>query len=198
VAAVAAGAVTPGGGAAPGAPLVTTIDRTLSCAVDGSRAQRGIGVSATTRTANTPTTIYANHNGGLANVFAGIGPNSGLPFTRVQTPPMAEWLWLNRQRCRRVDATLRFTRQGLTGGRVGFHDGVDCSAPPRVLVRIRATFVRDTGLAPLTDAMFVARSTPRRAELAVADASNRRPIAYLRLDGPLRVSLFARPSCRRY
>jgi hypothetical protein len=103
----------------------------------------------------------------------------------------------NTELCRSTSTRVPLSRVGLRGGDVGraIHS-VECDAPRRVLLRLRATTV---GSAALRDRgrIFAAVSSPIvRAELAVRTPAGR-PLAYAAVDESGKSRLFTAKGCTR-
>ncbi len=103
----------------------------------------------------------------------------------------------NTERCRPVADDVRLTRAGLRGGPVPAQTrAVECDAPMRVLVRIRATALGSAALRGRGGVFVAAASTLRHAELAVRTPNGRR-LAYAAVDESGRTRLFTSKGCAR-
>jgi len=193
----------------------TTFDRTILCPtafIGGGRsvtasAHRGTGRSSgswdrpafakvTTGQTGSQFTLLDN---ALAWVTAGRpkpdaaviqSPNAGVEY-RLRVWGTLSW---NVRLCRGSSRKLPLTTKGLSGGNAGvFDDAFDCTAPSRVLVRIRATLLR--AAKPSGYRQFLRLTAPlAQAELGVGTESGR-PLAYARVLASGKASLVTARGC---
>jgi hypothetical protein len=103
-------------------------------------------------------------------------------------------LALNRKHCRTVSARIALASAGLTGGAEGqLGESIDCAAPQRVLVRVRAVLALPGTLRGRGD--FVRTTTPvREAKLAARTLSGK-PLVYAEVLESGKARLFTAPNC---
>src|SRR5262249_36965794 len=95
------------------------------------------------QTSNWKWPAYADISGRAVVTYAFItagGPAPPPQFNQIVYPKA---IGVDAASCNATSRKIPFTRKGLSGGAVGQLPGVDsyqCAAPPRLLVRIRATF----------------------------------------------------------
>jgi len=183
----------PAASAAPTGP-VAVIDRTFSCStvmlgglyqieVRGHAGDRLNGQWARLPYAGVST------GGNAGRLDTSVPPVSALAWITAGSPspqttvddaydafsvPAGGTLGRNTELCRPTSAGVELSRAGLRGGTVRLETrAVDCDAPKRVLVRLRATAAGSTALRERGRIFVATGATLARAELAIRTPSGR-------------------------
>jgi hypothetical protein len=202
--------------ASPERPLAV-IDRTYSCATTllgglyevKNRAHAGIRSGA--GWAKLPYAVAAS--GGWAGPLTGLpnAPNNSLAWITAGTPTAdttvggnsevfpvlgGGTIGVNASMCKPSRARVALTSAGLRGGAVSPNlRAIDCAAPKRVLVRIRAT-VQGTDALRERARIFVATNAPAsEAKLAVRTPAGK-PLTYADVAQSGKTRLFVPKGCR--
>jgi hypothetical protein len=103
-------------------------------------------------------------------------------------------LALNRKSCRTVSTPIPLTAASLTGGTASqLGESIDCTAPRRILVRVRAVLVSAATLRGRGD--FVRTTTPVRQAKLAARTLTGRPLVYAEVFESGRARLLTASSC---
>ncbi len=168
---------------APGSS--TVIDRTFSCATEQRGGLHKIELTASAAMASQP---FQEETFGLLTYFVPDGTLAAGSAGAIQ---------FNPQRCTAATARPALTSTGLRGGAVtSSGEQYECEAPPRVLVRLRASFHVPTKfdlVRPFGYPMQVATATVKEAALVVLTPTGRK-LAFASLGGG-KARLFAAASC---
>jgi hypothetical protein len=202
--------------ASPERPLAV-IDRTYSCATTllgglyevKNRAHAGIRSGA--GWAKLPYAVAAS--GGWAGPLTGLpnAPNNSLAWITAGTPTAdttvggnsevfpvlgGGTIGVNASMCKPSRARVALTSAGLRGGAVSPNLlAIDCAAPKRVLVRIRAT-VQGTDALRERARIFVATNAPAsEAKMAVRTPAGK-PLTYADVAQSGKTRLFVPQGCR--
>jgi hypothetical protein len=155
------------------------IDRTVDCRAVGTGFPdpvRVMTVAASPRNdAQRLPPLLSAHNGpsgeGGVSAFIQTGPDPSHPTGSVS---------YNRKRCTPTKRPIALSSRGLTGGSTHAAEGESykCNLPARILIRIRAVFVRPTRFSGDAGSpwLSIARGTMTTAHLAVATMPSRKPL----------------------
>jgi hypothetical protein len=180
VAAVAMGALVATSVGSGAESVSRIIDRTVVCRMvdtgfpDPIRLMR-VSASPRNQTYDLPPTLEArNGPTGETGVRASMqtGPDPWYPTGYLQ---------LSRTGCTTTTLRLPLSRRGLTGGPTGpSAKPYACDVPARVLIRVRAVFMRPTRFArdPQSPWLSIARGTISTGYLAVATMPGRKPFFF--------------------
>lgn len=181
--------------APPGASVASVvIDRTMRCTTAPTggireveaRANAGIRVSG--RWKQLPYAVASSGNVGstvdpLGDALAWITAGRPTADTTVdwgfRAAQVSRWgtLAVNRTVCRTVDTKVPLSRAGLDGGAVSpFGEKLDCPAPRRVLVHVRAIATAKTELRPR--GVFLATNVPMKSGRLAVTTEKGKPIMY--------------------
>lgn len=199
-------ALAPGGGAEPSASSV--VDRTFVCGVKlraGARKVNPAAWSGFRDGARWSWLPYAEVQGPDFRLYAFIA--SGAPIPQLVpgsavAPFAPRWAGIDASPCNPVATVVPFTRRGLDGdssSRFAFSGGFECTAPSRVLVRVRAEFRTAVSFAQQrigSSRYYTTTSaTPaRRATLAMTTIAGK-PLVYATVADTGKATLFTAPTC---
>jgi hypothetical protein len=185
----------------------TVIDRTLLCATSPSGGIREVEARANAGTrlrgewvrlplgaAATGNVTYALTDS-LAWVTAGKPSAETTLDLGFRSSPVRDWGTLGVSRaCRTVNAKIPLSHSGLKGGATSpLGARVDCPAPRRVLLRVRAVAMVKTDLRTKRD--FLVTSAPlKSAQLAVRTEKGT-PVMYTDVSADGRARLFTAKGC---
>jgi hypothetical protein len=192
VGAVAIAALIAGSAAKSAQSASRIVDLALVCKTVGTGYPdpvRSMDVGASPRLGSNAPTIHVSNGpppGGI-QVNLWTGPYYGKP---------SGLLFATRSRCVTTTSRAPFAIRGLRGGQTVLGNRYKCDVPARVLIRVRAVFKRPVTLGR-TREEFLGRGDMTTADLAVATASDRRPIVYASThDASGKTSIFvARSDC---
>jgi hypothetical protein len=181
--------------APPGASVASVvIDRMMRCTTaptGGIReveARANAGIRVAGRWKQLPYAAASSGNVGstvdplgdaLAWITAGRPSADTTVDSGFRTAQVSRWgtLAVSRVACRPVEGTIPLGRAGLTGsGASPFGDKLDCPAPGRVLVRVRAIASAKTELR--SRGAFLATSVPLTSGRLAVRAETGKPIVY--------------------
>ncbi len=210
----------PDSSATPAAPVIplTIIDRTYSCdaallgGVYELKTRAHAGIRSGSGWAKLPFVVaasggwagpvYGLHNAAgnsLAWISAGKPSASTTVDLDSQSFPVLEGgtLGVNSDVCRPSRVAVPLTSAGLKGGRLRRQGAfINCPAPKRLLVRIRAT-VEGSGALRGRALIFAATNAPaREAKLAVRTLAGK-PLAYADVSESGKARLFTAKGCSR-
>jgi hypothetical protein len=156
------------------------VDRTVVCEMTGTGFPDqirfiSVGASARSKGLDLPPFVSArNGPSGEAGVSAGLQTGPG-PTHRTG------YVLLSATECTSTGLRVPLSSRGLRGGSTApERKSYRCDVPARVLIRIRAVFMRPTSFAPDPRApwQFVARGKIATGALAVATMPARKPIFF--------------------
>jgi hypothetical protein len=187
------------------------IDRTMRCTTaprGGSRAGAArpkAGPRAGGRWKQLPYAISSSGNVGstldplgdaLAWITAGRPSADTTVDSGFRTAQVARWgtLAVSRVSCRPVRSKVPFSKAGLRGGSASpFGDKLDCPAPRRVLVRVRALAVSKTELRGR--GAFLSTNVPLKSGRLAVRTEKGKPIVYAEVQDSGAVRLFTAKGC---
>lgn len=191
---VVAHAVSPQASRGEPAAASVVIDRTMRCTTSPTGGIREVevranaGIRAGGRWKQLPYAIASSGNVGstldpLGDGFAWITAGRPSADTTVdsgfRTAQVTRWgtLAVSRSACRIVKAKVPLTKAGLTGSAASpFGDKLDCPAPRRVLVRVRAIATSKTQLR--SRGAFLATNVPLKSGRLAVRTLKGKPLAY--------------------
>ena len=183
------------------------VDRSFSCIVQVQAGERRISADANggfrePQTSRWKWPAYAGVSGRAVVTYAfitGGGPAPSPQFNQIVYPKA---IGVDAATCNATKTRIPFSRKGLTGGAVSQLPGVDaygCDAPPRLLVRIRASFAAPVAV---TQSRFFTRrwyttasdEPARSSQLAVVSAAGT-PLVYADASDSGQAHLFTSRTC---
>jgi hypothetical protein len=188
------------GRAGPGQTF-TVIDRTVVCdtAFEGGVPDRlrSLWVGAGSESGRGPAEL-------TSSITVGTGSSSSLSSSLVYVQADSAspsgpgpWLQVNRRRCKTIKTSVRPAREERTAAAIDFR--ADCKlldAPPRILIRLRASMQSPTRWSVYKREFLVARSKPLDASVTVRTYPSRKPLAFASFDRSGAARFFAVPRCR--
>jgi hypothetical protein len=106
------------------------------------------------------------------------------------------WLLVNRRRCKPIKSSFRAVREERTAATVEFN--AECKlldAPPRVLVRLRASMHSPTRWSRYKQEFLWARGNPLDASVSVRTYPGQRPIAFASYSRDGSARFYGAPRC---
>jgi hypothetical protein len=175
----------------------TVINRTMVCATafEGGAPDRIRSLSV-----STGRELGEGRGQFAASISLGTGRGASASLVSIQADSASTsrpWVLVNRRRCKTIKASVPPAREERTAAAVEFSAGCKLlDAPPRVLVRLRASMQSPTRWSLYREQYLWARGTPLDASVIVRTYPARKPIAFASFDRSGAARFFAVPSCR--
>lgn len=183
---------------------VRVVDRTIECSTGYHGGARV--TFALAQTAYGPRwkwLPYADVGGRDILAYASIAAGSPAPSAGQTTAATTRSVAVDSRRCNVSNAEVALSSRGLRGGQASqfqHSDEYECSAPSRILIRLRAEFARPATFRaqPLYQARYYTTTTSavaaKKAALAVT-TMNGNPLVYATVVETGKATLFTAPNC---
>lgn len=172
----------------------TVIDRTMVCA---TAFEGGVPDRFRSLWVSVGRELGEGRGQFAASLSLGTGRSGSLVSIQAESESTSRpWLHVSRRRCKPVKTSIRTAPEERTAATVQFRAGCKLlDAPPRVLVRLRASMQSPTRWSVYKGEYLAARGTPLDASLTVRTYPTRKPVAFASFDRSGAARFFAVPRC---